>query len=84
MNLAILIIFSFQGIVNRIWRYHYSVDIILVVVSSIIHLLYLIVTFLVEFCAGPGKHLNSPFCNTVLDSSSVYLLYQSSTFFFYI
>jgi hypothetical protein len=48
------------------------------VVSFTVSILYLIVTLLVEYCAGPGKDLMSPTCEYALNSSSVYLLYQSS------
>jgi hypothetical protein len=50
------------------------------VISATVNILYLIVTFLVEFCAGPGKDMNSTVCSNVMSSSSVFLMYQSSEY----
>jgi hypothetical protein len=73
---------SFRGIVNRIWKYPFAIDIGILVVSALVNVLYLIGTLLVEFCTGPGKDSNSPACSNVLNSSGVYLLYHSSEYLY--
>jgi Zn-dependent membrane protease YugP len=64
--------------VNRIWKYSSLVDYGILLITATVNLLYLIVTLLVEFCAGPGKDMDSFVCTNVMNSSSVFLLYQSS------
>jgi hypothetical protein len=65
----------FSGIVNRIWKYPYAVDIGILLTTITVNILYLLVTLVVEFCTGPGKDLMSPTCEYSLDPSHVYLLY---------
>jgi hypothetical protein len=54
------------------------VDIGILLTTITVNILYLLVTLVVEFCAGPGKDMMSPTCEYASSSSSVYLLYQSS------
>jgi hypothetical protein len=67
--------FSFHGIVNRIWNYPYPIDIALLVVTASLNFLYLIVTGLVESCEGPASGST---CHAVQRSQFVAQLYQSN------
>lgn len=75
---AFVFMSSFQGIVGRITRYSPWIDAALIAVTTCIHILYFVVTLLVEFCNFKGPRVKSNICENALNSNSVLLLYQSS------
>lgn len=68
----------FRSLVGRITGYSEWIDVVLFSITTFVHISYLIVTLLVEYCSGPGSSINSSICYDAINSRIAQSFYQSS------